>query len=154
MSSDLWSFSLTLYARPGVEPACLDLQAAGATVCLVLCAAWLGDGGVTFSEDRLERLRHVAGPWDQDVVQRLRALRTRWKPLALEDRELAQLREQVKGLELEAERQLLVRLENAAQDWPRDEAQDVLAWLEGSAAEAANLDRNALHQLRVAVTGA
>ena len=153
MSSDLWSFSLTLYARPGVEQACLDLQSAGATVCLLLCAAWLEQRGVTFSQPRLERLRQVATPWDRDVVQPLRALRTRWKPLAQQDAALDELRQHIKGMELEAERELLRRLEIAAQDWPRGEAKDQLAWLDGAAAEAADLNRDALHRLRVAVTG-
>ncbi|WP_201191468.1 TIGR02444 family protein [Pseudomonas fluorescens] len=153
MSSDLWSFSLTTYARPGVEAACLDLQSGGVNVCLLLCGLWLGIRGTACNERRLQQLRSVAEPWDAEVVQPLRALRTQWKILAGEDGELNALREQVKALELEAERQLLWRLERAAQDWPQDEAGDLLAWLDGVAAHAAHLDRDALHQLRVAATG-
>lgn len=154
MSSDLWSFSLSTYARPGVEPACLQLQATGANVCLVLCGLWLGQRGVACDEHRLQQLRDLAGPWDVDVVQPLRALRIQWKSAALQDAELQRLREQVKAVELEAERQLLRRLEGAAQRWPQDEASDLTPWLEGMAAGATCLDRDALHQLRVAVTGA
>jgi hypothetical protein len=95
----------------------------------------------------------VAQPWDSDVVQPLRALRMRWKVVATEDAELNALREQVKTLELEAERHLLMRLERAALNWPQCEATDLSAWLEGVAAGAAHLDRDALHQLRVAATG-
>ena len=153
MSSDLWSFSLTLYTRPGVEQACLDLQSAGATVCLLLCAAWLEQRGVTFHDNRLQRLRQVAAPWERDVVQPLRALRTQWKPLAKQDAVLEELRQHIKGVELEAERELLRILEIAAQDWPQGEAKDHSGWLEGTAAEAAELNRHALQLLRVAVTG-
>ena len=75
MSSDLWSFSLSTYARPGVEPACLQLQSADINVCLLLCGLWLGERGVACNEHRLQQLRSVAEPWDADVVQPLRALR-------------------------------------------------------------------------------
>ena len=153
MSSDLWSFSLGTYARPGVEAACLTLQSAGVNVCLLLCGLWLGQQGVACNGQRLQQLRNVAEPWDTDVVRPLRALRRQWKVIATEDAELNALREQVKALELEAERHLLLRLERSAQSWPQDEATDLSAWLEGVAAGAAHLDRDALHQLRVAVTG-
>ncbi|WP_085716253.1 TIGR02444 family protein [Pseudomonas sp. B28(2017)] len=153
MSSDLWSFSLTAYARPGVEQACLQLQSAGVNVCLLLCGAWLGQRGVACDEQRLQQLRSVAVAWDANVVRPLRALRTQWKAEATEDADLHTLREQVKALELEAERHLLLRLERAAQSWPQGAETDLAAWLEGAAAEAAHLHRDALHQLRVAVTG-
>src|SRR5690349_22758498 len=119
MSSDLWSFSLTIYTRPGVEQACLQLQSAGVNVCLLLCGAWLGQRGVACDEQRLQQLRSVAVSWDSDVVRPLRALRTQWKVGATEDADLHTLREQVKTLELEAERHLLLRLERAAQCWPQ-----------------------------------
>jgi len=153
MSSDLWSFSLTTYAMPGVEQACLQLQSAGVNVCLLLCSAWLGQRGVACDEQRLQQLRSMAVAWDTDVVCPLRALCTQWKTAATQDADLQTLREQVKAMELEAERHLLLRLERAAQSWPQDDASDLSAWLEGAAAEAAHLHRDALHQLRVAVTG-
>ena len=152
MSSDLWSFSLNTYARPGVEPACLQLQSAGINVCLLLCGLWLGERGVTCNGHRLQLLRDVAGPWDADVVQPLRALRLQWKAAASDDAKLNSLREQVKALELEAERHLLLRLERTAQRWPQGDAADLSAWLEGVTAGAVHLDRDALHQLRVAVS--
>ena len=153
MSSDLWSFSLGTYARPGVETACLTLQSHGVNVCLLLCGLWLGQRGVACSEQRLQQLREVVEPWDREVVEPLRALRTQWKALASADAELNALREQIKALELEAERQLLLRLERLAQDWPQDQATDGSAWLAGAAANAQHLAHDALHQLRVAATG-
>jgi uncharacterized protein (TIGR02444 family) len=154
MSSDLWSSTLTTYALPEVEGACLELQAAGANVCLLLCAVWLGQRGVACNAQRLQQLHQLAGPWHGDVVQPLRQLRTQWRAQALQDVELNILREQLKALELEAERQLLLRLETMARDWPEDGAKDLPAWLEGLAAQAASLNRDALNKLRVAVTGA
>lgn len=154
MSSDLWSFSLDTYAKPGIEPACLRLQDAGANVCLLLCAAWLGEHGVACTPQRLQQLQQVAQPWYSDVVLPLRALRSQWKVAAVTDASLSALRVQVKTLELEAEKQLLLRLENSAREWPTDQRNDLTLWLEGMAADAANLDRDALHQLRVALTEA
>ncbi|MHC8323322.1 TIGR02444 family protein [Pseudomonas sp. GB2N2] len=153
MSSDLWSFSLGTYARPGVEAACLNLQSGGVNVCLLLCGLWLGQRGVACNERRLQQLCNVAEPWDADVVRPLRALRTQWKVIAIEDAGLKVLREQVKALELDAERHLLIRLERLALNWPQNEATDLSVWLDGVAAGAAHLDRDALHQLRVAATG-
>ncbi|MGE7959799.1 TIGR02444 family protein [Pseudomonas sp. NPDC089530] len=154
MSPDLWNFTLKTYARPGVEEACLALQAAGANVCLLLCAAWLGSRGVACNPQRLQQLRSLGQPWHDTIIVPLRQLRTQWRPAASADPQLAVLREQVKALELEAERQLLLRLETLAGEWSESEAPDLANWLEGLAAEAANLNRDALQALRVAVTGA
>ncbi|MEN2395438.1 TIGR02444 family protein [Pseudomonas halotolerans] len=153
MSSDLWSFSLDLYAKPGVEQACLTLQNAGGNVCLLLCGLWLEQRGVAFTEQRLQQLQQLLGPWDTEVVQPLRTLRTQWKARALQDPALDSLREQVKRLELEAERQLLERLETATQDWPEAQPTDTAQWLQGLAASGDQGNRDALHQLRVAASG-
>ncbi|NWC93409.1 MULTISPECIES: TIGR02444 family protein [unclassified Pseudomonas] len=152
MCADLWSFALSTYARPGAEDACLRLQAQGADVCMVLCGLWLERRGVAPEPTRLQALRQIAGPWQADVVAPLRHVRTQWRAMAQHDAELGALRERVKALELEAERLLLSRLEGVAQHWPMAEVNDQ-AWLEGLTAGAANLDHDALHQLRAAVTG-
>ncbi|NWD05392.1 TIGR02444 family protein [Pseudomonas gingeri] len=154
MHADLWTFSLETYTRPGVEEACLALQAQGANVCLLLCAAWLGVRGVSCEPERLAQLCRVAHPWQVEVVQPLRQLRGQWRAMALQDSELKVLRDQVKALELEAERQLLLRLERLSWDWPQGIADDLAAWLDGSTAQTAHLNRDALQQLRVAVSQA
>jgi len=153
MSSDLWSFSLDLYARPGVEQACLALQERGANVCLLLCGLWLAQRGVACDERRLEQLRQLTGTWDTEVVQPLRTLRTQWKARALHDIELDKLREQVKKLELEAERRLLERLEAATGEWTGGQPTDSTLWLQEMVASTDQANRDALHQLRVAVFG-
>ncbi|WP_027908588.1 TIGR02444 family protein [Pseudomonas sp. URMO17WK12:I4] len=130
MSPDLWTFATTLYARPGVEAACLELQAAGADVCLLLCGLWLDSRGVAHDADREAQLRRIAEPWQREVVKPLRALRQGWREAAGQDSALSGLRDRVKQLELEAERELLERLQALAEGWsqqPRDQDQ---RWVE------------------------
>ncbi|WP_210641972.1 MULTISPECIES: TIGR02444 family protein [unclassified Pseudomonas] len=153
MSPDLWSFSLDLYAKPGVEPACLVLQKAGANVCLLLCGLWLEQRGVACNEQRLQQLRQLAEPWDTEVVKPLRTLRSQWKARALQDTALHSLREQVKKLELDAEQRLLERLQATTENWPGEQQTGSAQWLQGLAASAEPVNRDALHQLRVAVSG-
>ncbi|QXI11801.1 TIGR02444 family protein [Pseudomonas zeae] len=152
MSSDLWSFSLATYARPGVEEACLRLQTAGANVCLLLCGLWLEQRGVICDEQRVGQLQTLTEPWDTEVVQPLRSLRMQWKVRAVDDAVLKGMREQIKSLELEAERALLSRLEGVAQEWALNDAGSK-TWLEGLAGMAASPNRDALQVLRVAATG-
>ena len=153
MCADLWSFALSTYARPGVEAACLRLQQQGADVCLLLCGAWLEQRAVTATAERMQALKQIARPWQAQVIEPLRHVRTQWRGMAQQDEDLAGLRERVKALELDAERQLLTRLQTLAQAWPTGESMDPGLWLEGLAAEdAANLDHGALHQLRPVAT--
>ena len=115
---DLWSFALACYAEPGVEKACLDLQAAGADVCLLLTCAWLEGRATAYDDARLQQLQRISDQWRTLVVGPLRTLRVVWRQPAVEDAELAELRARVKSLELDAEHVQLRRLQSAAQDWP------------------------------------
>lgn len=128
MSSDLWSFAIRCYGRPGVEQTCLRLQDGGSDICLVLCALWLEQRLVACDEQRLGQLLSIAEPWQLQVVQPLRELRRSWRERGAQDSDLARLREQLKVMELEAERALLERLESAAQKWQATD--DAVAWLE------------------------
>jgi uncharacterized protein (TIGR02444 family) len=143
MPADLWSFALARYARPGVESACLTLQAEGADVCLLLCGAWLGARGVSCTAARVEQLMALANPWQSAVVSPLRQLRQTWKAEAASDTTLAELREQVKALELRAERELLRRLESISADWPQDAGETTQGWLRA----LAGFDHPALRDL-------
>lgn len=145
---DLWRFALALYARPGVEDACLQLQGAGADVCLLLCGAWLESGGVACSPARVAQLQALAEPWTRAVVQPLRGIRSDWRQAAGTDAELALLREAVKALELEAERTLLSRLQEACRPWP-PEGQPAF-WLEQLMPIASEENPPALLRLREA----
>jgi len=150
MHPDLWRFAEELYRRPGVETACLHLQAQGNDICLLLCGAWLGCRGVACSAERAEHLRAIAQPWQREVVGTLRQVRQQWRAAAHHDSALAMLREQIKQLELAAERELLHRLGSCCQDWPGDTAEDMQAWLHTLAPVTTAADRDALHLLHAA----
>lgn len=151
MSTDLWDFAQELYGRPGVEKCLLHMQAGGADVCLLLCALWLEQRHITCTEARCAALQAIARPWQHEVVKPLRQLRINWREAALQDEHLAGLREQIKSLEIQAERSLLLHLQRQCRDWPQ-EAPDV--WLEKLAAMAARDNRDALEALRIAAAKA
>ncbi|HCJ28968.1 MAG TPA: TIGR02444 family protein [Pseudomonas sp.] len=115
---DLWTFALACYAQPGVEASCLELQAAGADVCLLLAGAWLERRGTGCDRSRLKQLKTVSDDWRTQVVAPLRNLRQTWRQQAAVDSDLADLRMQVKKLELDAEHVQLQRLQAAARHWP------------------------------------
>lgn len=152
MHDDLWNYALDLYARPGVESACLALQALGGDVCLLLCGTWLRARGVEPDAERVRALQELAAPWQRQVVTPLRTLRQQWRAGVQDDPQLAALRERVKGLELEAERTLLARLEQRAQAWPTTQGHPVEDWLPWLAPKQAR-DHDALRQLRVVAEG-
>ena len=146
MPSDLWDFAQRLYGRPGVEHACLQLQEAGADVCLLLCGAWLQRHGVACTQARLSHLQAIAQPWQAEVISPLRQLRQNWRTAAQQQTPLATLRERLKELELDAEQQLLLALQACAHDWARANKSAVPAWLEALAGTDA--DPDALQLLR------
>jgi uncharacterized protein (TIGR02444 family) len=150
MPSDLWTFALRLYTEPGVEQACLHLQDGGADVCLLLTACWLGRRSAAFDASRLDTLLRVCEPWQEGVVKPLRTLRLNWRAQAQDDPALAGLREQIKALELEAERKLLARLESAADGWAEGGMEQVENWLLGCCPVLEVADRDALDVLRAA----
>jgi uncharacterized protein (TIGR02444 family) len=147
MPPDLWSFALHFYARPGVEHACLQLQSSGADVCLLLCACWLQQSASAYSAQRCEQLQNLAQPWQQQVITPLRQLRQNWRAAAQQQAELASLREQLKVLEQQAERQLLEQLEACALAWPALISAENGDWLNQLSGGAGALD--ALQKLRV-----
>ena len=147
MPTDLWNFATTLYARPGAEKACLQLQGSGADVCLLLTALWLERRQVACSESRSAALQQLAGPWQEEVIKPLRQLRQDWRTHAQQNEQLEQLREQVKTLELQAEKALLARLEQCCEGWPGEKAG---SWLNNLAGAAVRNNRDALDSLRIA----
>ncbi|SDC83582.1 TIGR02444 family protein [Pseudomonas guariconensis] len=152
MQNELWNHALALYRQPGVEAACLALQGAGADVCLLLCGTWLQARRVAPDAMRAAALQAIAGPWQQQVIAPLRVLRQQWRKAAQGDAQLASLREQVKGLELEAERTLLARLQACAGQWPADPKGPPGDWLQWLVPEQAR-GHDALNQLRAVANG-
>jgi len=103
----LWRFAEDIYARPGVEAACLKLQARyGLSISLLLAAVWSGlQGrgrlGVSSAEGAIRRGQE----WDREVIDPLRALRRHLKlhpPRDLAD-DNHELRKQLIAAELRAE---------------------------------------------------
>jgi uncharacterized protein (TIGR02444 family) len=108
----LWDFALSLYARPGVEPACLALQDAHAQcVPLLLWRLWALDRRVDAA--MLQSAVALARDWEARVVGPLRSVRRSLaEPTApIADAARLALRADVKDGELAAERALLAGLE-------------------------------------------
>lgn len=109
----LWAWAVEAYARPGVAEACLSLQDEdGQSAPLLLWAAWRGPVG---AED-VEAAVDTARSWHAAAIDPIRAVRrTLKKPISdMEDAPRLALREQVKAVELTAERGLLDALEAVA----------------------------------------
>jgi len=134
----LWDWAVVAYEQPDVAPACLALQDEhGQNVCYLLWALWAAPNDAA--------LRSGAGPareWEQVVLKPLRGVRRRLPA--------GELRDDVKALELKAERSLLTSLEGLAQRSSGDSL-DVLTravaiWGKPAAPEA-------LQRLAAAVSG-
>ena len=103
----LWSFAVTIYQRDGVAPACLDLQEqCQIDVPLMLCAVFACLEGKDISDADLTQLHNLASPWQSDIVQSLRRIRTRLKtgPSPAPNAVTEDLRNKVKAAELAAEK--------------------------------------------------
>lgn len=140
MSGDLWSWAVAVYDAPGVAEACLALQDHHAqNVPLLLWAAWIARTGRLPDEETLEAACDTARAWDTTTVAPLRAVRRTLKaPVPdLDDAARLAVREQVKAVELAAERRLLSALETLS---PSPAAAPRLA-LDGLVAAARLWDR-------------
>lgn len=113
MSASLWDWALAAYKREGVSQACLNLQDYfEQNVCLLLWGAWCADTGRVADEETLEAATDIARAWETTTVAPLRAVRRTLKapvPDLDTDARLA-VREQIKAIELAAERHLLNQL--------------------------------------------
>ena len=113
----LWDWAVQAYARPGVSDACLELQdVGGQNVCLLLWAAWAVETGQTLDADARADACDIARAWEDAAVAPLRAVRRRLKGriLDMDDAARQAVRDQVKAVELLAERHLLAALETAS----------------------------------------
>lgn len=151
-NDDLWNFAVACYAEPGVEKACLELQALGLDVCLLLACSWLETRGARWDAQRLEALKQLSKDWQSAVVLPLRNLRQAWREQAAGDTELADLRRRVKTLELDAERTQLDRLQRVTQHWLAEDGSDdwlnqLCAGVDGDPRALLNVLRRAASQL-------
>jgi uncharacterized protein (TIGR02444 family) len=101
-----WRFSLAIYTRPGVAPACLVLQDQhGRDVNVMLFGCWLGASGRgRLDRAALEAADQAVAGWRRDVVENFRAARRAIKVAALSDSDGVYAK--AKAVELEAERLL------------------------------------------------
>jgi len=112
--SDLWAWTLTAYEAPGVAEACLSLQDHNEqNVPLLLWAAWVAVTGRRPDEETIEAACDVARAYDTVIVSQLRTIRRTLKsPVPdIDGSQRETLRQQVKTLELDAERRLMLELE-------------------------------------------
>ena len=116
--SAFWDWAVRAYARPGAAEACLALQdAQGQNVPLMLWAVWRARSGAAPDNATVAQAADIAQQWEQAAVSPLRGVRRSLRsPLngpAERDRE--GLRQQVKAVELEAERLVMAALEALGQ---------------------------------------
>jgi len=100
-----WDFSLAVYDRAGVAPACLALQDRhGLDVNLLLFCLWAGACGRALTAAELDGLIAAVRPWQDGVVAPLRAVR-RWLKAqqSVPNASAAALRSAIKERELDAE---------------------------------------------------
>jgi len=112
-----WDFSLRIYSRSEVPPACLALQdEGGADVNLVLFLLYLADCGRMLDDDGVARLDEATRDWREQVVKPLRGVRRLLKEdigaFAIDA--TAPLRSDVKRIELAAEKLQQSTLETLA----------------------------------------
>ena len=100
-----WAYSLALYGREGVEPACLALQDRyGLEVNLLLFCCWAGSRGRRLSPAELESLASAGRAWREAVVEPLRQARRWLKGEGAAFGAAAEaLRQEIKASELAAE---------------------------------------------------
>ena len=108
LQAESWAFALAIYARPGVAEACLALQNdLDVDVMLLLMATFAAVKHRTvLTADEIAALDASCRPWREQIVRKLRAIRTELKtgPRPAPGSATEQFRSQVKNLELEAEK--------------------------------------------------
>jgi uncharacterized protein (TIGR02444 family) len=104
--SPFWTFSLAVYAQPGVAAECLALQdACNIDVNILLFCAWLGaDRGLVLTEQNLAAIDAHVRRWHETVVRPLRAVRQAMKPMPeMADDAVMALRKEIATAELRVE---------------------------------------------------
>jgi uncharacterized protein (TIGR02444 family) len=117
MSDGFWDWAVAAYAAPGVAEECLHLQDVHEqAVPLLLWAAWQAETGRAPDEDALEGAVDTTRVWADHAVVPLRELRRALKARRpdMDDADREAVRAEVKAVELEAERRLMLALEGLA----------------------------------------
>jgi uncharacterized protein (TIGR02444 family) len=108
----LWDFSVRVYARPGVEEACIRLQEVWSADTLVLLfALWRGKRGWKLSNTDVQEIVNTVTVWQREVITPIRQLRRRLGDADLLAPELTvgmqAVRKELQQTELGAERREL-----------------------------------------------
>jgi uncharacterized protein (TIGR02444 family) len=104
-ASAFWTFTLAVYQKEGVSPACIALQdRLGLDVNFLLLCLYAASRGRVLTADDFARIEERAAPWRKNVIHPLRAVR-RWlkEQQLLEKAPSDQLRRGVLGHEIESE---------------------------------------------------
>jgi uncharacterized protein (TIGR02444 family) len=104
-ASAFWTFTLAVYQKESVSPACIALQdRLGLDVNFLLLCLYAGSRGHALTADEFARVEERAAPWRKNVIHPLRAVR-RWlkEQQLLEKAPSDQLRRGVLGHEIESE---------------------------------------------------
>jgi len=100
-----WQFSTALYGAPEVEAACLELQDRdGLEVNLALFCLFAAQHRIRFELPAIQAMRTIGIVWGREVVAPLRAARRSMKAHVAENETVGSLREEVKRVELAAEK--------------------------------------------------
>lgn len=102
---EFWDFTLKVYRREAVAPACLSLQdRSGLDVNFLLLCVYAGSRSVALSNDDFARIDRAVAAWRHNVIQPLRAVRRWLKDQAILPNEAVDgLRRGVLSREIESE---------------------------------------------------
>lgn len=105
LENPFWTFSLNVYARPGVAQECLVLQGQyGIDVNAMLFCAWAGAGRkVVLAEPHVAALIGQVAQWQERVVLPMRTVRSALKEMVELGEPVPALRKDVAAAELKAE---------------------------------------------------
>ena len=115
----LWDYVCEVYSKPDVEAACLQLQDDfGINIPLLLFCCWLSQQYCIDKQEIADALLTLCKSWTDNCIRPLRETRQRMKTAASLSAlsQWQDMREDIKSLELMAERQLLEMLEEHAVD--------------------------------------
>jgi uncharacterized protein (TIGR02444 family) len=108
LAAKSWAFALAIYAKPGVAEACLALQnEAGVDVMLLLMATFAAvKRRQLLTAGEIASLDEACAPWREQIVRRLRAIRTELKagPRPAPGEATEPFRAKIKAIELDAEK--------------------------------------------------
>jgi len=153
-----WDFSVAVYEKSGVQPACLGLQDRhGLDVNLLLYCCWIAAcGRGVLSADELAAAAALSAPWHDRIVKGLRAVRQELKggfppaPGAL----AAALRDRIIVIETDGERveQIMLcaalpdapEVSDSADRYPAEAAANLLLYLRYRGAAVDDADREDL----------